>query len=143
MPDDLTLPGGLVLPGAELAEEATLSGGPGGQHANKTETAVTVRWSIRDSAVLSEPQRALLLEALAPRLTGEGELLVTSRETRSQHQNRQIARERLAEIVAEALRPKRPRRPTRPTKASKERRMQGKRHRGKIKDLRGTPPHDD
>jgi len=143
MPDDLPISGSLVLPAAELTEEATLSGGPGGQHANKTETAMTVRWSVRDSAVLTEPQRERLLQRLASKLTVDGEILVTARDTRSQHQNRQIARERLVEMLQEALRPRRRRRKTRPTRASRRRRVKKKRHRGKIKALRGTPGRDD
>lgn len=143
MPDDLAIRHDLVVPGAELFEEATTSGGPGGQHANKTETAVQVRWSIRDSAVLSERQRATLLERLGPRLTNDGEILVLARDTRSQYRNRQLARERLAEAVREALKPVRRRRRTKPTKASQRRRVEHKRRRGAVKSLRGRPKRDD
>ncbi len=143
MADDLTIRPGLVVPAAELHEEASTAGGPGGQHANKNETAVSIRWSVRDSAVLSDYQRARLLDKLDARLTKEGELLVQARDTRSRYRNRQLARRRLVEIVLEALAVQAPRRPTRPTKGSQRRRVTAKKARGAIKSTRASVQDDD
>lgn len=137
---DLTLPYGVRIPEAELELRASRSGGPGGQHANTSDTKVELRWSVRDSTALTEAQRARLTERLGPRLTGEGELLLTAREHRSQHRNREAVLARFRAIVGEALTPPRVRRRTRPTRASNERRLKAKKQRGELKRTRRTPP---
>jgi ribosome-associated protein len=136
---DLTLPYGVRIPEAELELRASRSGGPGGQHANTSDTKVELRWSVRDTAALTEAQRARVSERLASRLTGDGELLLTASEHRSQHRNREAVLARFRAIVGEALTPPRTRRRTRPTRASKERRLQAKKHRGEVKRLRQPP----
>lgn len=129
------------IPAEELQEAASRSSGPGGQHVNKSNTRVTLRWSIRDSAVLSAEKRQRLLERLGNRLTAAGELVVHSDETRSRSRNRDLARRRVAELVSEALVVRRARRATRATRASRERtlaekskRSQRKRERGRVRD---------
>ena len=133
----------LVLPADELSVEVSRSGGPGGQNVNKVATRVTLRWSVAASRVLDAERRARLLHVLAPRLTREGELVIHCDETRSQAQNRELARLRLAELLRRALHVPRKRRASKPTRASRERRHAGKRRRSEVKRLRGRPPADD
>ena len=133
----------LVLPADELAFEVSRSGGPGGQNVNKVATRVTLRWSVAASRVLDEGRRARLLETLASRLTRAGELVIHCDETRSQAQNREAARLRLAELLRGALHVRKKRRASKPTRASRERRHVGKRKRSEVKRLRGRPHGDD
>lgn len=142
MESDLPIPRGPTIPGAELIVEASRSSGPGGQHVNTTSSRITLRWSVVDSAVLTETQRAWLMQRLASRLTGEGTLLISVETARSQHRNRELARTRLVEVVSKALARPRPRRATRPTKASKVRRLEAKKRRGAVKANRRSPKFD-
>jgi ribosome-associated protein len=112
---------GLAIPLDELAWRFTTSGGPGGQHANKTSTRAEVRFDVERSPSLGPRQRARLLERLGPVVR------VSAGEERSQARNREAALRRLAERLAEGLRTERPRLPTRPTKGSKVRRLEDKR----------------
>ena len=143
MPEDLPIDDDLVIPGAELRVSASRSGGPGGQHVNTSSTRITVTWSVADSAVLDEAARERLLERLATRLTGAGELQVSAEDSRSQHQNRERARERLAALVREARVEQAPRKRTRPSRAAKKRRVDAKRRRAEVKRMRATPTRDD
>jgi ribosome-associated protein len=111
----------LAIPLDELAWRFTTSGGPGGQHANKTSTRAEVRFDIERSPSLGPRQRARLLERLGPTIR------VASGEERSQSRNRDVALRRLAERLAEGLHTDRPRLPTTPTKGSKVRRLEDKR----------------
>jgi ribosome-associated protein len=137
MPEDLEIRRGLVIPGEELREAASRSGGPGGQHVNKASTRVTLRWRLGSSSAVSEAQRARLRRRLASRLTRADELVVHAGGARSRARNRERARERLAELVREGLAVRRARRPTRPSGASRERRLEGKRRRASVKSTRG------
>lgn len=122
------------IPMGEIELRFSRSGGPGGQHVNKTESQVEVRWKPAASTALSEADRALLLQKLP--LTGDGDLIVTSSSHRSQHMNREDALAKLAERVRAALvRPKR-RKKTKPSKAAKERRIQSKKARSQTKQGR-------
>jgi ribosome-associated protein len=111
----------LSIPLDELAWRFTTSGGPGGQHANKTSTRAEVRFDIERSPSLGPRQRARLLERLGPTVR------VASGEERSQARNRDVALRRLAERLAEGLHTDRPRLPTKPTQGSKVRRLEDKR----------------
>ncbi len=117
----------LVVPAAELSWRFSPSGGPGGQHANTSNTRAEVVFDIAGSAVLTDGQRATLTKRFGPQVA------VSVDDTRSQTRNRQLALERLAARLAEALRPRPTRRPTRPTRGSKERRLQNKRRQGQRK----------
>jgi ribosome-associated protein len=138
MDEPLHVAPGLVIPAEELRWRFDPSGGPGGQHANKSSTRVELAFDVAGSPAVPEPMRALLLERLGGRLT-TGELRVVVNESRSQWRNREIARRRLAAALEEALRTRRPRRATRPTAAARLRRLAVKRHRGEAKRRRRPP----
>lgn len=133
--DDLVV-GDYLIPGSELEEIFTTSGGPGGQHANRNETAVRLRFDIEASS-LPDPVRTRLIAEFGPLVE------VSVAESRSQFRNRAIARQRLQTRIVEALKEPPPRRPTRPTKTSKERRVDEKRARGETKRLRRPPESGD
>jgi ribosome-associated protein len=133
-PDDsLSVNTTVAIPRAELAVRATRAGGPGGQHVNTSSTRVEVTWNVRSSAALSDAQRARLLQVLGSRLDGEGSMRVVASDTRSQRQNRELAEQRLAEVVRRALVVPRKRKATKPTRASVERRLEGKKRSGARK----------
>ena len=140
---DLPIHRDVVIPGAELEEAASRSGGPGGQHVNKASTRVTLRWNVNASKAVGSVRRARLLERLARRLTREGDLIVHASKHRSRARNRERARGRLAELVRDALAVKRPRRATRPTSSSKLRRVETKRRRSNVKRRRRPPDRSD
>jgi len=136
MADPLRVNDTLSIPEGELDWRFSRSSGPGGQGVNTTDSRVQVRWDVGASAALTDQQRDRIRERLGPRLVDEA-LQVTVSEHRSQRQNREVARERLAGIVAGALAPPaRARRPTRATRGSQERRIAQKKRRGAIKRLR-------
>ena len=138
---DLEVSDGLIIPARELQQQASRSGGPGGQHVNKTSNRVTLRWNIRRSGVLDEAQRARLLARLDSKLTRSGELVIHVDGHRSRTRNLDQARARLAAAVALGLDVPRSRRPTRPTRAANLRRIDNKRHRSNLK--RRRRPYDD
>jgi ribosome-associated protein len=126
----------LTIPPDELRVAFSRSGGPGGQNVNKVETRVELRFSVRDSAVLGEARRERLLERLASRLTKEGEIVLHASTSRHRARNLEDARERLATLLAEALRQERPRKATKPTRGSQERRLKEKKQRSETKRRR-------
>lgn len=140
---DLFVRRGVMIPAAELRETASRSSGPGGQHVNKTNTRVTLHWSPVESAALSEALRARLCERLAHRITRAGDLVVHASQERSRARNRKLARERLAELVREALRVQPPRVPTRVSAGAKRRGLEAKRRRSATKRARRRPRGDD
>ncbi len=139
MADDIVINSRLSIPAAELGWQASRASGPGGQHVNKADTRIQVRWSITESAVLGEVQRRRLLINLAHRLTEAGEIILASDAHRSQRRNRDEVARRLAQLVREALVPPKPRKRTRPTLASRRRRLEDKKRRGRVKKGRREP----
>jgi ribosome-associated protein len=136
------LPGGLVIPDAELVERFSRSSGPGGQSVNTTDSRVELRWDVARSTAVTPEQRSRLLERLAARLS-DGVLAVTASEHRAQLLNREAARARLGHYVAEALAPEPPaRRATRPSRAARARRVDEKHRRSQVKATRRRPPLD-
>lgn len=136
------LPSGLVVPAVELVERFSRSSGPGGQSVNTTDSRVELEYDVAASVALTDAQRAWALAALAGRLV-DGRLVVDASEHRSQHRNRVAARERLADLLREALAPPPPpRRPTKPTRGSQRRRLEEKKQRGRTKALRGRVTGD-
>jgi ribosome-associated protein len=136
--DELRVNRTLRIPLDELEWRFTPSGGPGGQHANRSNTRVEVRFDVAASPSLGPRQRARIIERLGPvvRVTVDAE--------RSQLRNRALAQERLAERLGAALQIEKPRRATRPTEAARRRRMDAKRRLGEKKRQRRPPsPNDD
>jgi ribosome-associated protein len=133
---------GLSIPRSELTVRTTRASGAGGQHVNKTESRVEVVWNVATSLALDEDRRGRLLERLAGRLTGEGELRVVASDTRSQLQNRELAEGRLAEVVRRALIVPKVRKATRPSRAAKEARLTEKKRQGDKKRVRRRPLDD-
>jgi len=125
-----------VIPAGELDWRFSGSGGPGGQHANTANTRVELVFNAASSGVLGPRQRARLVEKLG------GVVRVVVSDERSQARNRELARERLASRLDEALRSERPRRPTVPTRAGRERRLKAKQLRSALKDQRRALPPD-
>jgi ribosome-associated protein len=121
----------------ELEWRTTGSGGPGGQHANTSDTRVEVRFPIETSTSLAPRQRALLLERLGPVARA------TASDSRSQTRNRDLALERLRSRLEVALRVDPPRRTTKPSKSAKEARLDAKRRRSARKQDRRRPADDD
>lgn len=123
----------VAIPPSELTITASRSGGPGGQHVNTSSTRVEVTWDARHSPALSAAELARLETKLVTRLDARGVVRVSASDTRSQAQNRDLALERLARLIREALVVPRPRRATKPTRASKEARIQTKKRRSSVK----------
>jgi ribosome-associated protein len=127
---DLRVTATCVIPLAELRWRFSRSGGPGGQHANTSDTRAEVVFDVAGSPSLREHHRRRLLERLGP------EVRVVAADERSQARNRALALDRLVERLAGALHVETPRRPTRPTRGSQARRVESKRRRSDVKRLR-------
>lgn len=137
MDDDLVVTRSVRIPRSELQVSFTASGGPGGQHANRSNTRVDLRFDVDASVAFSPAQRERVRERLGP------EVRVVVDDERSQMRNRTLAEERLVARLQSALHVERPRRATRPTRASQRRRMDAKSRRGETKRQRRRPTHDD
>ncbi|MFP4620741.1 MAG: alternative ribosome rescue aminoacyl-tRNA hydrolase ArfB [Bacteroidales bacterium] len=115
------------------------SGGPGGQHANKTETQVELRFSIPESQILNEEEKQRMLKKLSSKVTKEGELIVTAESKRSQLQNKEEAMEKFYSMVEKALKKPKKRKPTKPTRAAKKKRLEEKKKHSEKKAKRKPP----
>jgi ribosome-associated protein len=123
----------VVLPRSEIEFRFSRSSGPGGQHAQKSESRVEAVFEVEASSALTERQKKRVLGKLGPVVRA------VAQDERSQWRNRELATERLVEHLREALKVQRRRVPTKPTKAGKERRLQQKKRRSEIKRLRRRP----
>jgi ribosome-associated protein len=132
----------LSIPRGELEVKVSRSSGAGGQHVNKTSSRVEIFWNVKTSRVLSEEQRARLLDRLASRLSTDGSIRVVASDMRSQSRNRELAEERLVETVRRALLVPKKRRPTKPTRAAKEARLESKKRQSHKKRERGNKSFD-
>jgi ribosome-associated protein len=135
--DRLRITPTVAIPASDLTWRVSRSGGPGGQHANTSDTRVEVALDVRHCAGLTPPQRALVISRLGPVVRA------VAADTRSQAKNRELARARLVGRLAASLRVSPTRRPTRASRGAREDRLAGKRKRGDVKRLRGRPDADD
>ena len=129
----LRVNGSLTIPDAELDERFTTSGGPGGQHANRSSTRVVLTFDVASSVVLTASQRRRMLDKLG------AEVRISVDDARSQYRNREVARERMAERLRGALVQARSRRPTKPSRSAKARRLNEKKRRSEVKQQRRRP----
>lgn len=143
MQDDIVVREDLRIPAFELTERASRSGGPGGQHVNKTSTRVELRWNVAGSVSIREDLKARVLAKLRTRLTVDGDLVVVVDTSRSQLQNRLEARERLAEIVRRALIVEKKRVATKPTAGANRRRLTAKKRASGVKASRQWDADDE
>lgn len=132
------IPRGLLVPAGELVEQFSRSSGPGGQKVNTSDSRVQLSLDLGSTTVLDDTQRVRVLHTLAARLSGTV-LTISSDEHRSQLKNRNAARQRLADLLREALAPPVDRRPTRPSRNSRRRRIRTERRRSEIKRNRRRP----
>ena len=123
----------LSIPRAELEYRATRSGGPGGQHVNTSSTKIELTWDLGASPSVTDEQRAAIAAKLQNRIDERGVLRLTSSSSRSQHQNREDVTERLAKLLADALRPRKARKKTKVPRSVKEARLKSKKKRSETK----------
>jgi ribosome-associated protein len=135
--------GRIAIDEREIEESFVRASGPGGQNVNKLSTAVQLRFDVRHSPSLPPDVRDRLERIAGSRLTNEGVLVIIAQRHRTQVRNREDAQNRLVEMIRQAAIAPVKRRPTRPTKASRERRIEGKKRRSGIKNLRRSRPSFD
>ncbi len=139
MKKELFIKHNLIVPENELEFSTSRSGGPGGQHVNKTDTRVTVRWNVKTSSALTEEQKTRILEKLSSKITIDGDLIVHNSSSRSQQQNKKNALATLTQDIKNALHVPKKRIPTTVSKALKEARLHKKVHRSTVKKMRKKP----
>ena len=123
----------------ELQFNTTTSSGPGGQHANKVETAVELRWNVETSKAISDNERERLLQKLSSRLTKDNVFIMVAQDSRSQHKNKDIVIKRFLEFIREHLKVQKRRKKRRPSKMAKLKRLQNKKRHSEKKANRKPP----
>lgn len=128
-----------VVPAAELEWKFSTSGGPGGQHANRSNTRAELRFDLKTTSTFAEHERSLMLDQIRH---ADGIVAVVVDDSRSQFRNRQLARKRLAEMLLTAMIRPTPRRRTKPSRSQRQRRLNEKKQRSEKKGLRKPPEYD-
>ena len=136
MKTNLHIKNGISIPTHELEITASRSGGPGGQHVNKSDTKITVRWNVKNSSALDQNQKEIVIQNLQSRLTNDGDLIINNSSSRSQQQNKENALDQLAYTVKKALYVPKKRMGTKVSKAKKEARLKEKAHKSQTKKMR-------
>ncbi len=136
MKQDVFINNGITIPGNELEITVSRASGAGGQHVNKTDTKVTIRWNIQQTNVLDQAQKERVMTNLQARLTAEGDLIVHNSASRSQQQNKESALSQLAQIVRKALYVPKKRMKTKVPTRAREARLQSKAQRSLVKKMR-------
>ena len=131
--NDIPIKNDIAIPYHELEITTSRSGGPGGQHVNKTETRITIRWNVKETSAFPEALKERVLKNLGSRLTADGDLIIHNSESRSQLQNKNNALEHLAAIIRKALLAPKKRIKTKIPKKEREQRLLEKKQRGDIK----------
>lgn len=132
----------ITIADEELEERFVRASGPGGQNVNKVSTAVELRFNARASPALTEDMRKSLIRLAGRRMTDEGVLVIRAERFRTQERNREDARQRLVDLIAQAAVPPKPRVKTKPTLASKNRRLDSKSRRSEVKRNRAVRSFD-
>ena len=138
----LKVTSGITIADEELEERFVRASGPGGQNVNKVSTAVELRFNARASPALTEDVRKSLIRLAGRRMTDEGVLVIRAERFRTQERNREDARQRLVDLIAQAAIPSKPRVKTKPTLASKKRRLDSKSRRSEVKRNRAVRSFD-
>jgi ribosome-associated protein len=136
MKEDIFLENGIIIPAHELEITTSRAGGPGGQHVNKTNTRITIRWNVKNTTVLSETLKERILTKLHAQLTTEGDLIIHSSESRSQLQNKKAALVHLTRLLNQALKKPKKRVATKVSAQAKEERLAEKSRRSETKRMR-------
>lgn len=136
MSNDIFVQEGVIIPEHELEISTSKSGGAGGQHVNKTESKITIRWNVKESNAITHEQKMRIIQNLGSRLTENGDFIIHSSESRSQQHNKMAALKRLEKEIKKALYMPKKRMKTRVSKSSKEARLQSKKIRSSVKKLR-------
>lgn len=126
----------LTIPDEDLRFSFSRSSGPGGQNVNKVNSKATLHFAFRSSTSLSPGVRERFIQKFGSRVTNEGEVVITSQESRDQPKNIESCLEKLRQMILEVLHPPKKRRPTKPSKGSKRRRVEAKKRRSAVKEGR-------
>jgi ribosome-associated protein len=143
MPEELAISRHIVIPGSDLELSWSRSGGPGGQKVNKTESRVQLAFDIEGTEALSDAVKARVRARFSSRINREGKLMLACDIHRERSRNLAEVRARLAAMIRGCLEAPRPRRATKPSRAAKRRRLDAKKRRGQVKQMRGKPHRDD
>ena len=140
---EILLENGIIIPEHEIEMSISRAGGPGGQHVNKTNTKVTLRWNVNQSGVFPDDLKVRLRDKLQPQLTSDGDLIVHSTVSRSLMHNQKAALKKLTEIIEKGLRVPKIRKPTKMSVSAKHERRQQKERKSLVKKLRNRKiPYD-
>lgn len=142
MKNDVGIKNSITVPSHEIEITASRAGGPGGQHVNKANTRVTIRWNVPNTTVLNPEEKQRVLIALATRLTLEGDIIIHSSSSRSQLRNKEMALAQLDKLLRKALHIPKKRRQSTISTSTKEKRLEAKARHSGIKKMRSKKNFD-